>query len=68
MVRIRTLTHWAKGTIRFKGDSPGARLLVDQLRDFPLGDHDDGPDSLEMAVRVLSHFMRPEPVEEYVYA
>jgi hypothetical protein len=26
--------------------------LVNQLRDFPLGDHDDGPDALEMAVRL----------------
>jgi hypothetical protein len=25
--------------------------LVDQLRDFPIGDHDDGPDALEMAIR-----------------
>ena len=28
------------------------RLLVDQLRDFPAGDHDDGPDALEMAIRL----------------
>jgi predicted phage terminase large subunit-like protein len=69
VVRIRTLTPFlARGIMRFKGDSPGARLLVDQLRDFPLGDHDDGPDSLEMAVRLLAHLIRPEPVEEYVYA
>jgi hypothetical protein len=37
---------------RFKGGSPGARLLIEQLRDFPCGDHDDGPDALEMAVRL----------------
>ena len=41
---------------------------MDQLRDFPLGDHDDGADSLEMAVRVLARFMRPALAEEYVYA
>jgi hypothetical protein len=27
-------------------------LLVDQLRDFPAGAHDDGPDALEMALRL----------------
>jgi hypothetical protein len=27
-------------------------MLVDQLRDFPLASHDDGPDALEMAVRL----------------
>jgi hypothetical protein len=27
-------------------------MLVDQLRDFPLGSHDDGPDALEMAIRL----------------
>jgi hypothetical protein len=60
----------AKGIIRFKGDSHGARLLVDQLRDFPLADHDDGPDSLEMSLRVMRHLVRPvvEPVEEFAYA
>lgn len=53
MVRIRRLTPLlAQRQIRFKGDSPGARLLVEQMRDFPNGDHDDGPDALEMAVRL----------------
>lgn len=53
IVRIRKLSPYlAQGRIRFKGDSSGARLLVEQLRDFPHGDHDDGPDALEMALRV----------------
>jgi predicted phage terminase large subunit-like protein len=53
IVRIRRLTPWlAQKRLRFKGDSPGARLLVEQLRDFPNGDHDDGPDALEMAIRL----------------
>jgi len=26
---------------------------VNQLKQFPNGDHDDGPDSLEMSVRLL---------------
>ena len=32
--------------------SKSTKLLVDQLRDFPLGSHDDGPDALEMAMRL----------------
>ena len=28
-------------------------LLVDQLRHFPMGAHDDGPDALEMAVAAV---------------
>jgi len=53
VVRIRRLgVYLANRTIRFKADSPGCHLLVDQLRDFPLGDHDDGPDGLEMAIRL----------------
>ena len=63
-VRIRRLTPWlAQGKLRFKGDSAGARLLVEQLRDFPNGDHDDGPDALEMAIR-LANSMMDEPQEE----
>ena len=53
VVRIRRLTPYLSARqIRFKGGSKGARLLVEQLRDFPNGDHDDGPDALEMAIRL----------------
>ena len=30
-------------------------MLVEQLRHFPLGAHDDGPDALEMAISVAQH-------------
>jgi predicted phage terminase large subunit-like protein len=54
VVRIRQLTQLlARGGLRFKRNSRGTRLLVQQLRDFPNGDHDDGPDALEMALRVM---------------
>jgi predicted phage terminase large subunit-like protein len=54
LVRIRRLTPFlSQGIMRFKGGSRGAQLLVQQLQDFPNGDHDDGPDALEMAVRLL---------------
>lgn len=36
----------------------GNRLLVEQLKDFPIADHDDGPDALEMAVRKLNEIAR----------
>ncbi len=53
LVRIRRLgPHLATGRLRMKSNSPGTQLLVDQLRDFPAGDHDDGPDALEMALRL----------------
>jgi predicted phage terminase large subunit-like protein len=58
LVRIRRLTPLlSQGRMRFKGDSPGARLMVEQLRDFPNGDHDDGPDALEMAVRLAGELL-----------
>ena len=51
--RIRRLTQYViNRELRFKADSPGCRLLVDQLMDFPLGEHDDGPDALEMCTRL----------------
>ena len=34
-------------------DTPGCRELEKQLRAFPFGEHDDGPDSLELAIRTL---------------
>ena len=34
------------------------QLLLDQLRQFPLAAHDDGPDALEMAVEALEPAFR----------
>lgn len=53
IARIRRLSQYVVNReLRFKADSPGCRLLVDQLMDFPLADHDDGPDALEMCTRL----------------
>jgi predicted phage terminase large subunit-like protein len=54
LVRIRaTLTPYlSRGEFRFR-DTPGTRLLVEQLRGFPACKYDDGPDALELAVRVM---------------
>ena len=52
-VRIRRLTPYvSRRQMRFM-DNPGTRMLLDQMRSFPIGEHDDGPDSLEYAVRML---------------
>ena len=48
-IRIQALQPLIKnGTIRFQKNQ---RLLLEQLKYYPLADHDDGPDALEMAVR-----------------
>ncbi|MDO4549661.1 MAG: hypothetical protein Q4C96_00240 [Planctomycetia bacterium] len=53
-VRIRRLGQYlASKKIHFHAGSPGAKLVVEQLRQFPIGDHDDGADALEMAIRLL---------------
>lgn len=52
-VRIRRLgPYLSSHRVRFKGSSAGTRLLVEQLQEFPIGDHDDGPDAFEMALRL----------------
>ena len=38
--------------IRFRR-AVGCELLVSQLKEFPFGTHDDGPDAMEMAIRAL---------------
>lgn len=51
--RIERLGTWlANGEMKFR-DTPSNRLLVDQLREFPTHQFDDGPDSLEQTIRVL---------------
>lgn len=58
-VRIRRLGPYLRpkqghqqGQIRFR-NTRQTRILVQQLRDFPLGEWVDGPDALEMAVRMM---------------
>ncbi|MBA4192593.1 MAG: hypothetical protein C0467_31885 [Planctomycetaceae bacterium] len=59
LVRVRRLgVYFARNRIRFR-NTPHTRLLVDQLRDFPGGTHDDGPDALELAVRELETLTNP---------
>jgi predicted phage terminase large subunit-like protein len=54
-VRIRRLgPYLASHRVRFKSHSAGTKLLVEQLQEFPLGDHDDGPDAMEMALRLAA--------------
>ena len=58
LVRIRRLgPYLASRRLRFKAHSPSTRLLVEQLRTFPVGDHDDGPDAAEMAVRLAAELL-----------
>ena len=60
LVRIRRLgPYLSSRRLRFKNNSPGTRLLVEQLKEFPAGDHDDGPDALEMAVRLAARMLTP---------
>lgn len=54
VVRIRRLTPLLTGgKFRFR-NTPGTRLLVSQLEQFPVGDYDDGPDALEYAHRLAT--------------
>jgi predicted phage terminase large subunit-like protein len=43
--------YLSRKELMFKS-TPSNRLLVAQLKEFPNGDHDDGPDALEMAIRL----------------
>jgi hypothetical protein len=53
VIRIRRLgLYFGRSQARFR-NTWGTRLLVDQLRDFPVADFDDGSDALALAVRRL---------------
>lgn len=61
VIRVQSLVPFVKnGYIRFKNDQ---RLLIDQLCAFPKGRHDDGPDALEMAVKLLGQGQRFDAME-----
>lgn len=58
LVRIRCLgPYLSNRRFRFLRGSAATKLLVDQLRDFPTGAHDDGPDALEMAMRLANDLL-----------
>ena len=64
-VRIRRLgPYLSSGRLRFKSDSPSTRMLVDQLKEFPVGDHDDGPDAAEMAIRLAAERMHAPAADD----
>ncbi len=65
LVRIRRIgPYLSSRRLRFKASSPSTRLLVEQMRNFPLGDHDDGPDALEMAIRLAAELLGQEQTSD----
>lgn len=56
-VRIRAIgPYLAQHRLRVR-NTPGGRLLVEQLKLFPNADHDDGPDALAQAITMLDHLL-----------
>jgi hypothetical protein len=54
-IRISRLGFWLhKKFFLFKSGDADTKILLQQLKDHPHADHDDGPDALEGALRVLS--------------
>jgi hypothetical protein len=39
-------------------------MFVEQLREFPISSHDDGPDAAEMAVRLAEAYLQPSPASD----
>ncbi len=63
-VRIRRLGPLLSSKrLKFKAGSPSVRILLDQLRSFPVGDHDDGPDALEMSIRMLDELTKDQWID-----
>jgi hypothetical protein len=64
-MRIRRLgPYLSQRRLRFLRGSAATRLLVDQLRDFPAGAHDDGPDALEMALRLAEEIWQGRHISD----
>jgi hypothetical protein len=58
-LRIERLASYLyQGRLRWKAGSKGAKRCRDQTRLFPIADHDDGPDALEMLLRVIASWVQ----------
>ena len=55
--RIRSLGPYLGGKRLKIRRTKGGKLLYGQLRDFPEGDHDDGPDSLKLAETLADYLL-----------
>jgi predicted phage terminase large subunit-like protein len=57
-VRVRmALSEWLhRGRLRIR-DTVGGRLCVSQLKEFPSGEHDDGPDALAMGLQLIGYLL-----------
>ena len=67
--RISRLGIWLQRKFfRFKMHDPDTKILLQQLKDHPHSDHDDGPDALEGALRVLTLLVNPTEDNELVDA
>lgn len=64
-VRISRIGQYlARNQLKFR-KTRHCKLLVEQMKDFPLGDHDDGPDALEGAIRMLNK-VAAGPSHDYI--
>lgn len=65
LVRIRRLGQYiVRRELRVKRN-PGGLELVGELQEFPHGAHDDGPDALEMALRLIMEVSGGRISDEY---
>lgn len=65
MIRIRRLSPLlSQHKVKFRRGRRGNALCLQQLRDFPNGDHDDGPDAMEMACRTAASMMETGPSDD----
>ncbi len=56
--RVMRLTPYLSGGQFRWRNTPGTQLLVRQMREFPVGLFDDGPDALEMAIRMAGELWK----------
>jgi predicted phage terminase large subunit-like protein len=57
-MRIRRLSPYvSRRRVKYKRRSPGVRILIEHMQDFPNGDHDDGADAFEMALRKAAELL-----------
>ncbi len=60
-LRISRLSLWLfRRHFKFKRGCRYTLLLIEQLKAFPHGEHDDGPDALEAALRLITMLASPE--------
>lgn len=65
-VRVNGLQPMIRtGRCAVRTDDPGAQIMISEMDEWPLGEHDDALESWSMQLQIANHWFSPERIAKY---